>query len=173
MFMVTENKSQKDRLEKLYKKVKFLYGNIPPQMQFIGNIDASYLEDFLQSLLRIVKHPHINPDWFGFVRLHIAFTEDYDYCKGFNTALLLSCGYTQEQLDQAVADISIIPFDEKHRTLAEYTRKVIYKSKYCTQEDLKTLYEMGWSQKDVFDGVEHAGTLFRNGRILTAYSIKD
>ena len=28
-------------------------------------------------------------------------------------------------------------------------------------------------EKDVFDAVEHAGTIFRNGRILTAYSIKN
>jgi hypothetical protein len=36
--------------------------------------------------------------------------------------------------------------------------KAIYKSKACTE--------------DVFDAIDHAGTIFRNGQILTAYFIK-
>jgi len=167
--MVTENKSQKDQLEKLYKKVKLFYGEVPPQMYFLGNIDAAYLEDFIQAMKRIAGHPHIDPDWFGFVRLHIAYKEGYDYCKIFNAKLLLTRGYAQSDLDAVIKDIEMIPFDAKHRALAAFALKVVYESYACKREDFDALYEMGWSQKDVFDGVEHAGTLFRNGRILTAY----
>ncbi len=172
MFMFKKNEAQAHRLEKLFKKVKRLYGAVPPQMEFLGNIEADYLEDFIKAMLRIAKHPHIDPDWFGFVRLHIAFREDYAYCKAFNTKFLLAKEYSQEQLNSVIENISTLPFDQKHQVLAEYAIKVIYESKACTQEDLDALYEMGWNQKDLFDGVEHAGTLFRNGRILTAYSVK-
>jgi hypothetical protein len=41
------------------------------------------------------------------------------------------------------------------------------------KKDFELLYGMGWSQKDVFDAIDRAGTIFRNGRILTAYSTKD
>ncbi len=172
MFMYQKNEAQAQRLEQLYKKIKLFYGAVPPQMEFLGNIEAEYLEDFIKAMLRIAKHPHIDPNWFGFVRLHIAFREDYAYCKAFNTKFLLAREYTQKELDDAITDISTIPFDEKHQALARHALKVIYESKACTQSDLDALYEMGWTQKDVFDGVEHAGTLFRNGRILTAYSKK-
>ena len=106
------------------------------------------------------------------MRLHIAFREYYAYCKAFNTKFLLSREYTQQQLDAVIDNISAVPFDERHQALAQHALKVIYESKHCTQSGLDTLYEMGWTQKDVFDGVEHALTLFRNGRILTAYSKK-
>lgn len=172
MFMFKKNEAQADRLENLFKKVKLFYGEVFPQMEFLGNIEADYLEDFIKALLRIAKHPHIDPNWFGFVRLHIAFREDYAYCKAFNTKFLLAKEYSQEQLNSVIENISTIPFDQKHQALAEYAIKVIYESKACSQEDLDALYAMGWTQKDVFDGVEHAGTLFRNGRILTAYSVK-
>ncbi len=172
MFMVEENSAQKERLAKIYKKVRVLYGDVPPQMQFLGNIEADYLEEFLTQLLRIVKHPHINPDLFGFIRLHVAFKEEYPYCKMFNTRFLQAKGYTQEQLDSAVADIMNVPFDEKHRALAVFALKAIYESRMCSKEDFEKLYAMGWSQKDVFDLIEHAGTIFRNGRILTAYMEK-
>jgi len=56
--MVQKNEAQKEHLEKIFKKVKLVYGVVPPQMEFLGNIDADYLEDFLKAAIRIVKHPH-------------------------------------------------------------------------------------------------------------------
>ncbi len=172
MFMVEENSAQKKRLEKIYKKVKVLYGEVPPQVRFLGNIEADYLEEFLTSVVRISRHPHIDPDLFGFIRLHIAFKEAYPYCKMFNTKFLKAKGYSQEQLDSAVEEILKVPFDAKHQALAAFAIKAIYESSACQKGDFETLYHMGWRQKDVFDLIEHAGSILRNGRILTAYMEK-
>jgi len=172
MFMYKENIEQKEKLEKVLNRVKVVYGKVPPQMEFLGNIEVEYLENFLKMVMRMVKHPNINPDLFGFIRLHIAFKEDYAYCKIYNTQFLLAKGHEQSALDEAIIDIESVPFNSQHQALATFAIKVIYESKACKQEDFETLYKMGWSQKDVFDAVDHAGTIFRNGRILTAYSQK-
>jgi len=173
MFMYKENIAQKEKLKKVLNRVKVVYGKVPPQMEFLGNIEVEYLENFLKMVLRMVKHPNINPDLFGFIRLHIAFKEDYSYCKMYNTQFLQVKGYEQRLLDDAIEKIEFVPFDSKHQALATFAIKVIYESKECRQDDFEKLYEMGWSQKDVFDAVDHAGTIFRNGRILTAYLVKD
>jgi alkylhydroperoxidase/carboxymuconolactone decarboxylase family protein YurZ len=172
MFMVKPNVAQQKKLQKIYKSVSVVYGEVPLQMAFLGNIDAGYLEDFLKGVLRIAKHPHIDPDLFSFLRLHVAFHEAYAYCKAFNTALLQKRGYAQEVLDRVIEDIGAVPLDESHRQLARFALKAIYESRTCTQADFDALYALGWSQKDVFDAIEHAGSIFRNGRILTAYTAK-
>ncbi len=173
MFMTQANTNQQERLERIYKKVKVLYGEVPPQMYCLGDIDADYLEEFLKSVARIARHPHIEPDFFGFLRLFVAYKESYPYCKMFNTKLLLSRGYTQLELDSSISDISKIPFDEKHKTLALFAIKAMYESKSCVQKDFDELFESGWTQKDIFDAIEHAGVILKNGRILTAYGVKD
>ncbi len=173
MFYYIENTYQKAKLEKLFKKVKAIYKTVPPQIEWLGNIEAQYLEDFLKSVLRLTKHPNINPDLFGFIRLHIAFKEDYEYCKNFNTTLLHSKGYSQKELDDAITDIYTVPFDKKHKLLAQKAIKAIYASKTFGKEDFETLFSHDWTQKDIFDAIEHAGTIFRNGRILTAYTLKE
>jgi len=173
MFYFQENHTQKERLRKLFKKIQIVYGTVPPQMEFLGNIDADYLEEFLKSVIKIMKHPHIDPDLFGFLRLYVAFKEDYPYCKNFNTKLLLGKGYSQEQLNKSIQNIVNIPLDDKHQFLGIYAIKAIYDSKQFTPKDFDTLYDLGWTQKDIFDAIEHAGTIFRNGRILTAYSSKE
>ena len=172
MFMVKENLAQKEQLEKIHKRVKVLYGTVPPQMQFLGNIDASYLENFLKMVIAITKHPNINRDLFTFIRLHIAFKEGYEYCKAFNRKMLLDSGYKQDILDEVIANIANIPLDSKHQKLAQFAVKAIYDPNNCTQDDFDSLENIGWHQKDIFDAIEHAGTIFRNGRILTAYSTK-
>jgi len=72
-----------------------------------------------------------------------------------------------------VKNIDAIPLDAKYKALAHFALKAIYNSRNCTRSDFDALYAQGWTQKDVFDAIEHAGTIFRNGRILTAYAVKD
>jgi len=173
MFMTKENATQKKELTKLYKKIKAIYGYIPPQMKLLGDIDALYLQEFLASIIRIAKHPHIDFDFFTFLRLYMAYKEEYIYCKEFNTKMLISRGYDTATLKNSTKDITLIPLDTRHKALGEFAIKSMYNPQKCTQKDLDNLYDMGWLQKDVFDAVEHAGTLLRNGRILDTYLTKD
>jgi len=140
-------------------------------LKFLGNIDVAYLEDFLKSVVRISKHPNIDRDFFAFLRINIAFKENYIYCKEFNYKMLLT-KYPQEAIDKTVDNIENIPLDNRHKQLGKMALKVIYNSLSVTSKDFEGLYKLGWSQKDVFDAIEHAGTLFRNGRILNAYMDK-
>ena len=170
MFYYKKNDEQKENLERLFRKAKVLYGDIPPQIEFLGNIDADYLEDFLKNVAKIARHPNIDHNLFTFLRVHIAFKENYIYCKAFNTKMLL-VNYSQDTIDKAVDNIESIPLDNRHIELAKMALKVIYSSLTVTSKDFDNLFTLGWSQKDIFDAIEHAGTLFRNGRILNAYMI--
>ncbi len=169
MFYYLPNHHQKDRLEKLFRKAKAIYGTVPPQVIFLGNIDCDYLEQFLENAKRIMRHPTIARELFAFIRLHIAFLEDYRFCKQFNTQLLLAHGYTQAQLDAVIDDITAVAFKEAEKELAAFSIKAIYRSKEVKKEDFEKLYELGWSQKDIFDLLSHAGDILKNGRILNAY----
>jgi len=171
MFYYKENIEQKEKLERLFRKVKVLYGDVPLQMELLGNIDADYLEDFLKMAAKIARHPNIQHELFTFLRLHIAYRENYIYCKTFNTKMLLA-DYSQEIIDNAIDNIESIPLDNSHIELAKLALKIIYNSLTVTSKDFDKLFTLGWSQKDIFDCIEHAGTLFRNGRILNAYMIK-
>ena len=171
MFMVKENLVQKEKLEKLYKIVKKLFGFVPPQTKLLGNIEADYLEDYITMVMRIIKQKRINRELFTFLRLHMAFKENYDFCKNYNTDILLKNGYKQKLLNGVIKDIKNVPFDKEHKALAKFALKAIYKPKECKKEDFEKLYNLGWNQKEVFDVVEHIGALLKNGRILEAYSI--
>jgi len=171
MFIVQKNEAQAAQIKRLLRKVKVIYGNVPPQMEFLGTIDTEYLEEFLHNALRIARHPHIDPSLFGFLRLHVAYREGYAYCKQFNTQFLLAKGYEQSQLNATIENIAAVPFDERHQALAAFAMRAIYEGRDIGSEDFEALKAIDWSQKDIFDVVAHTGDILKNGRILTAYGV--
>jgi len=80
---------------------------------------------------RIIKQKNIERNLLTFLRLHIAFREDYDYSKGYNTKVLLSNGYSQELLNSVINNVEAIPFNDANKALAKFAIKAIYEPKEC------------------------------------------
>jgi len=172
MFIQIDNQEQSAELKEITLKIEKLFGNVPPNFELLGNIDVNILKDFLTYVFKLMNHKTINPDYFGFLRLFIANQESFNYCIGFNTKLLQNRNYDLEVINSSKSDLKQIPFDDKHKVLALKSIKAIFDSKNFNQNDFKELYNVGWSDKDIFNSIEHAGFMLRNGRILTAYTIK-
>jgi len=173
MFIEIINKNQQKELEELELKIKKLFGFIPPSFKLLGNIDESLLKNFLAYILTLVNHKSIHKDYFTFLRLFIAYQEDFIYCIKFNTTLLQSKKYSLEVINNMKNNFDRIPFDNKHKVLAIKSIKAVFDSKNFNQLDFDELYKIGWNNKDIFDSIEHAGFMLRNGRILTAYTNKN
>lgn len=172
MFIEINNKEQEAELKEVFLKIEKLFGTVPPNFELIGNIDVNILKDFLSYVFKLMNHKTINQNYFAFLRLFIAYQEDFTYCIRFNTMFLLNKKYDLEIINNSKSDLSKIPFNEKHKLLAIKTIKAIFDSKNFKQSDFDELYKVGWDNKDIFVSIEHAGFMLRNGRILTAYSIK-
>lgn len=150
-----------------------MFGFLPPNFELIGNIDVGILKDFLAYLFKIQNHKTIDSNYFAFLRLFIAYQEGFKYCIGFNTKLLQSRAFEDKVIDNSKLDLSKIPFDDKYKLLAIKSIKAIFDSQNFNMEDFDELYKIGWNDKDIFDSIDHAGFMLKNGRILTAYLIKD
>ena len=173
MFMIKENIAQKEEIEKLYKRVEMVYGKVPEQIKLLANIDISYAKDFLKMIISVIKHPTIDADIFAFVRLHLASKHCSLFCIDYNREFLLAKGYASEILDLVITDIENIPSSPEQKALAVFTIKGFDTPTQCRQADFDTLYEMGWSQKDLFDILSHTGTFLSNSQLLNIYMKKE
>ena len=172
MFIKINNQEQAVELQEIHLKIKKLFGTVPPHFELIGNIDVNILNDILIYVSKLMNYKTINPDYFAFLRLFIANQEDFKYCIGFNKMLLQSRNYEIEVINNSRLDLSKIPFDDRYKLLAIKSIKAIFDSKNFNQNDFNELYKIGWSNRDIFDSIDHTGFMLRNGRILTAYSTK-
>ena len=158
MFISVQSK-EKDKLDKIFFKIKKLLGKVPPHFELLGNIDYNALQNFLNYIYKLQTHHSINPDYFGFLRLYIANKEGFTYCVEFNTKLLINKNYKIKIINKAKSDLSEIPFDDKHKLLAIKSIKAIFDSKNFTELDFDKLYKIGWNDKDIYISIEHAGLM--------------
>ncbi len=157
-------------MEKILKEVKEKFKIVPPHWEFLASINPKRFEMFLREISYLQNHPSINPDFFAFLRLFVANKEQFFYCKSFNTKLLLAKGYKKEVLKSIKEDISKIFLDERHKLLATKAIKAVYQPAEFTLDDIETLKATSWSDGDIYDAIDHASFLFKNARIIKAYS---
>ena len=166
--VIDSDQDEKAR-NRIFKKIKLIFGEIPPHYELLGKISIDVLNEYLNDILKLIRHKTINPDYFGFLRLYIANKYNYTYCISFNSKLLHSRGYKSSIVDNSLTDINSFPFENKLIILAKKTIKAVTDSMNFTEADFKILYDAGWNDKEIFDSIEHAGNMLKNGSILSAY----
>lgn len=166
-----ENLSKK--LSVMLKMLKRTFGDIPSHFKLIIVLNPERAENTLEYLIRLMQHQTIDPDLFPCIRLHVAAREGYQYCITFNTSLLRSRGYNKEITDQIRRNISTVPFEDNVKRLAEKSIKAIYSPDDFDKNDLEELYALGWNNSEIYDAIDHAGFMLKNGRMIKAYLQKN
>jgi hypothetical protein len=146
------------------------FGIVPPHWELFAKINPTRFEMFIKEIGYLLNHPSINPDFFAMSRLYVASCEDFGYCKSFNTKLLLSLGYSKNELAEIKSDFNL-PLDLKHQALADGMKKAIYNPDDFTKKSIDILKEIGWSDSNIFDAIDHGAFLFKFSKILKAYLV--
>jgi hypothetical protein len=157
----------KDQME-IAKRVKSDLGILPPHWELFLFLNKERFLLFLKEIEYLINHPSVKPDYFAFLRLFIADSEGFEYCKGFNTKLLLSKGYKKEDIRDFLNEKKP-PLDDRHNTLFEKTIVALYEPDSFSLDEIEKLNEVGWSQSDIFDSIDHGAFLFKFYKILRAY----
>lgn len=124
----------------------------------------------MQEMTYLSTHEHINPDFFELLRFYVASQNGFNYCIKFNQVLFLAKGYTLQQLGALEVSKDNLPLDSKHQILFSETINAIDNPEVFTAETLEKLKDIGWTDADIFDAVDHGAFLFKVSKILKAYS---
>ena len=154
--------------DKLIKSVEEKMGVMPPHWTLFAKMNPKRFKMFIDEIAYILNHSNIKSDFFAMTRLFVANHEGFEYCKSFNTKLLLAREYKREELVNIKSDF-VLPLDSKHQILANGVKKAIFDADNFTGEDIEILKSAGWSDSDVWDAIDHGAFLFKFSKILKAY----
>lgn len=168
MFIIPSNPHPDTKATLNVFKAKF--GSVPPHFALLATVNPKRFEIFVQEILYLAMHTRIDSDFFAFLRLFIASKEGFAYCLNFNTELLLAKGYGNAALQAVKKDINNIPLDERHCLLANMALKAMYEAEAFGVDDIAALNKAGWEDADIYDAIDHAAFLFKNARVIKAYS---
>lgn len=159
-----------DEGTRLLRRVKRFLGHIPPHFELFASIHPKRFEMFLNEIFYLTTHKQIDPDFFILLRLHIATKEGFTYCQEFNKRLLLSKGYTPEQVGEVESLSGSLPLDDRHQQLFTYTIKAMETPEAFGSEDIETLKASSWSDADIYDAIDHGAFLYKFSKVLKAYA---
>ncbi len=167
MFIITPEPNRE--MQVLLRGVRAKLGHVPPHWELFASINPTRFKMFLEEINYLTAHSNIEKDFFAFLRYAIATDNGFDYCMRFNQQLLLSTGYTPEDLHAVEGTDKNIPFDKKHQALFDAALTAVFEPDRFTAETIASLHRIGWSDADIFDAIDHAAFLFKFARILKAY----
>ena len=168
MFMIKAKPNREMKI--ILRGIKKSLGQVPPHFELFATVNPIRFKMFLEEISYLSTHEHINPDFFALLRYYVASHNGFTYCIQFNQALLLSKGYTQALLDALISAKEALPLDSRHQTLFVEAVNALDDPAHFTVETLEKLKQLGWSDADIYDAVDHGAFLFKFSKILKAYS---
>jgi len=63
-----------------------------------------------------------------------------------------------------------LPLDDAHKLLAKKAELAVWEPERFTQEDINMLLSHNWQHSDIYDAIDHMAFLFKNAKIIKAYS---
>ena len=158
MFLIKSNPNQE--MQVVLRRIKQKLGFVPPHFELYATINPQRFMMFLEEINYISNHKNIDPDFFIFLRYHIAKKYNFTYCYKFNEEMLKAKGYV---------DFEQLPLDEKHQKLFDVVMKSMDKPEDFSNSEIESLKDLGWSDADIFDALDHGAFLFKFSKILRAY----
>jgi len=170
MFIVEPIKQKEARgeLKLLYKKIQKSLGFVPPHFELFATIDAKSLMEFIEYNLHFKKHPNIDETLLPYLRLCIAQKECRNYCISLNTKIL------EKTIDgNILADISAniekLPFETAQKLLFSKVIYAIYNADGFNADDLKELYDAGFSDKDFYELLSYGTNFIAKSKMIEVY----
>jgi uncharacterized peroxidase-related enzyme len=143
------------QVAEIYAQMQQAMGRVPNAMQ-LYSASPEMLAMQWQYLGYNFQHPTLGFPLLATLRMLVSQDHDCTYCIGFNEALLIQrAGFTPEQTAAAKRNPADAPLPEKDKAMLLFVLKATRTPKAVTPADLDALRALGWTDRDLFDAVNH------------------
>ena len=161
------------KLQEAYAELEAMLGSIMPHVQLHATHALEDMKCFTDPMKLSRNHPDIPLIWFALMRLHVAFRDDFPYCKALNAKMLRGLGVEDAMLERYLENIDEAPLDERLILLLKKAIKSIYDSHHFDREDFEELYRAGFTDKTIYDAIVYSTGFSGIARRLNTYLVKE
>lgn len=139
----------------VYAMVTQYLGRVPNALQ-LYSASPDLLEQVAQQNGYYMQHPTLGFPLLAMVRMLVSQQNDCAYCIGLNESLLINRGgYTPEQIAETRRDPNQAPLPDKDKAMLLFVLKGTKAPKSIEVADLERLRALGWTDRDIVDGLYH------------------
>jgi uncharacterized peroxidase-related enzyme len=139
----------------IYAQVEQALGRLPNAMK-LYSASPDLLAMQWQHIGYYFQHPTLSFPLLASIRMLVSQENDCTYCIGMNEAMLIErAGFTAEQTAAAKRNPQDAALPDRDRAMLLFVLKATKTPKAVDSGDLTALRELGWSDRDILDAVNH------------------
>lgn len=138
-----------------------LYSFSPPLMEtFVGNITYFNSGDNLSASLMAM------------IRYLVSWQGQCHYCIDLNEGFMLNMGLELDDIRAARSNPEAAPIEKNEISLLLLALKAVNTPEEVNEQDIASVLEEGWSERDIFDVVVQAASNRAFNQILSAFNLE-
>jgi AhpD family alkylhydroperoxidase len=143
------------KIAEIYQRVSQFLGRVPNALQ-LYSASPDLLEQVATQNGYYMQHPTLGFPLLAMVRMLVSQHNDCAYCIGLNESMLINRGgFTPEQIAETRRDPALAPLPEKDKAMLLFILKGTAAPKSVEKADLDHLRSLGWTDRDIVDGLFH------------------
>ncbi|HEY0634344.1 MAG TPA: hypothetical protein VGE00_03090 [Gammaproteobacteria bacterium] len=157
----------------VYEHTNTALGRIPNAMRILSS-SPDLLQQTAAQLGYYFAHPTLSFPLLAFIRLAVSTRMQCAYCMGMNESMLINrAGFTPEQVADAKFDPGTAPLPEKELAMLLCVVKGTAAPKTVERADLDRLRALGWTDRDIVDGLYHGARNVASDIMFDALKIEN
>ena len=168
----TSEKDAKGEVKKVYDEIKKQWGFVPVVIQqYSLNPELLKAQWAIYSTLGANKN--FDPKMQTMMRMLVSEKNDCEYCVGLNKGMLLNMfKLPMSEITALQKDPNSAKIDAKQKAMLLFMLKSANTPHTTSAKDIESLKKLGWSDKDIFEGVKSAANMVAGAILIDALKIQ-
>ena len=168
----TSIEQAKDDVKAVYTEIKAAFGIVPEPIKGLS-LNPSILRNTWKMYKIMGSNKNFSPKTTTMMRYLIAEANHCAYCVGFNKGMMLNIfKMSEDEINTLQKDPSSAKLDEKQKAMLLFMLKSTSHPAEVNQADINTLKKLGWSEKDIMEGVKQATEMVATSLFIDTFKIQ-
>ncbi|MCG8700388.1 MAG: hypothetical protein MI922_20200, partial [Bacteroidales bacterium] len=134
----------------VYDGFKQQFGKIPNIIKF--HTASTYTFETFMSLIQLfAEHSKLDRVLISYLRLILSRKYGGNYCVSFQSFINKAHGESDENIQQALDDVTKLNMDEKRKSLLLFTIELLEGTNANIKNQLEQLHLLGWDDKEIYE----------------------
>ena len=155
----------------VYDEIRKAYGIVPEPIKGLS-LNPAMLRNTWETYKILGSNKNFSPKMTTMMRMMIAEAHQCKFCVGFNKGMLMNVfKLSADEIESIQKDPTSAKLDPKQKAMLLFMLKATSKPEKVDQTDIDKLKKLGWSQKDITEGVKQASEMVATTIFIDTFKI--
>ncbi|CAA6815766.1 MAG: Unknown protein [uncultured Sulfurovum sp.] len=167
-----EEKDAKGEIKKVYDEITKTWGFVPVVIKQYS-LNPKLLRIQWELYKELGTNKNFDPKMLTMMRMLLGEAQACTYCLGLNKGMLLNM--FKVPMDELIAlskDASTAKLDDKQKAMLLFILKAAKTPHETSSQDIQALKKLGWSDKDIFEGVKSGSNVIAATLLIDALKLQ-